>query len=333
MIDRRKFLRKTLLLSLLVGVKNSLPALPFARPPRHNAGFSKGKPVVLSTWDFGLIANQAALNTLEKNGSCLDAVEQGVKVIEADPNVTSVGYGGFPDREGKVTLDACIMDAQGNCGGVACLEDIMHPISVARKVMEDTPHVLLVGEGARKFALEKGFRTQNLLTAQAKKAWEDWKKESVYKTEINRERHDTIGMVAIDAGGTLAGACTTSGMSFKMRGRVGDSPIIGAGLYVDGEVGAATSSGLGEAVIKSAGSFLIVELMRHGLSPQEACEEAVRRIVARQKNYMDFQVGYLALSAAGESGAYSIHPGFTYTVTRGGKHEVFESESFTGKKK
>jgi L-asparaginase/N4-(beta-N-acetylglucosaminyl)-L-asparaginase len=328
MIDRRKFLQKTLLLSLFMGMKNALPALPFAHPRRHKAGSQKREPVVLSTWDFGLAANLAALNTLDKNGSCLDAVEQGVRVIEADPAVTSVGYGGYPDREGKVTLDACIMDAQGNCGGVACLEDIMHPISVARRVMEDTPHVLIVGEGARKFALEKGFRAQNLLTAQAKKAWEDWKKESVYKTEINRERHDTIGLLALDAEGTLAGACTTSGMSFKMRGRVGDSPIIGAGLYVDGEVGAATTSGLGEAVIKSAGSFLIVELMRHGRSPQEACEEAVRRIVAKQKNYMDFQVGYLALSAAGEVGAYSIHPGFTYTVSRGGKHEVFESKSY-----
>jgi L-asparaginase/N4-(beta-N-acetylglucosaminyl)-L-asparaginase len=332
MIDRRKFLQKTLLLSLLMGMKNALPALPFAHAQRHKAGSQKREPVVLSTWDFGLVANQTAMHALEKNGSCLDAVEQGVRVIEADPAVTSVGYGGYPDREGKVTLDACIMDAKGNCGGVACLEDIMHPISVARRVMEDTPHVLLAGEGARKFALEKGFRSQNLLTAQAKKAWEDWKKESVYKTEINRERHDTIGLLALDAGGTLAGACTTSGMSFKMRGRVGDSPIIGAGLYVDGEVGAATTSGLGEAVIKTAGSFLIVELMRHGRSPQEACEEAVRRIVAKQKNYMDFQVGYLALSAGGEVGAYSIHPGFTYTLSRGGKHEVFESKSYIVKK-
>lgn len=331
MIDRRKFLRKTLLLSLLMGMKNTLPALPFARSSRHNAGFSKEKPIVLSTWDFGLVANQAALNALDKNGSCLDAVEQGVKVIEADPNVTSVGYGGYPDREGKVTLDACIMDALGNCGGVACLEDIMHPISVARRVMEDTPHVLLVGEGAKKFALDQGFKAANLLTPGAKKAWEEWKKESLYKTEINRERHDTIGMVALDAGGTLAGACTTSGMSFKMRGRVGDSPIIGAGLYVDGEVGAATSSGLGEAVIKSAGSFLIVELMRQGLSPQEACEEAIKRIVAKQKNYMDFQVGYLALSAKGEYGAFSIHPGFTYTISSDGKHEVLESKSYIAK--
>lgn len=333
MIDRRNFLEKTLLFSLLMGIKNSLPAaLPFAPHPRPNAGFQKGKPVVLSTWDFGLTANKAAWIALEKNGSCLDAVEQGVRVIEADPSVTSVGYGGFPDREGKVTLDACIMDAAGNCGGVACLEDIMHPISVARKVMENTPHVLLVGEGAKKFALSQGFKAANLLTPEAKKAWEEWKKKAVYETEINRERHDTIGMVALDAGGALAGACTTSGMSFKMRGRVGDSPIIGAGLYVDGDIGAATATGLGEAVIKSAGSFLIVELMRQGMSPQQACEEAIRRIVARQ-DYQDFQVCYLALSVSGEYGAYSIHPGFTFTLSQDGAHRVFESDSYIAKQK
>ena len=315
-----------------MGVKNAFSALPFAAFHRQNAGSSTEGPVVLSTWDFGEVANREAWSTLEKGGSSLDAVEAGVGVIEADPDNSSVGYGGFPDREGKVTLDACIMDADGNCGGVCFLEDIMHPISVARKVMENTPHVLLAGEGAREFALSQGFERENLLTPKAKKAWKEWKKESVYKTEINRERHDTIGMVAMDGSGRLAGACTTSGLSFKLRGRVGDSPIVGAGLYVDGEVGAAAATGLGEAVIKTAGSFLVVELMRQGMSPMEACEEAVMRIVRKQA-YRDFQVCFMALNTEGVHGAFSIHPGFTYVLSRKGAHEMFHADSFIKKEK
>lgn len=328
MINRRSFLRKTIVVSALLGIKKSLPALPFGASLRPNAGLSKEGPVVITTWDFGPLVNATAWKTLEKNGNSLDAVEAGVKIAEADPEISSVGYGGLPDREGKVTLDACIMDDKGNCGGVCFLEDILHPICVARKVMEDTPHVLMAGEGARSFAIEQGFKTQNLLTPKAKQAWETWKKESVYETEINRERHDTIGMLALDAQGKLAGACTTSGMSYKLRGRVGDSPIIGAGLFVDGEVGAATSTGLGEEVIRCAGSFLIVELMRHGMSPQAACEEAIRRIVEKRPNYGEFQVCFLALSVSGEYGAYSIHPGFTYTLSKNGEHKVLESDFF-----
>lgn len=330
MINRRSFIRKTVLLTALLGVKKSLWALPFGFSRRPKAGSSKEEPVVLSTWDFGLAANNEAWKVLANGDSSVDAVESGVRVVEADPSVNSVGYGGLPDREGKVTLDACIMDADGNCGGVCFLEEIMHPVSVARKVMENTPHVLLAGSGARDFAVSQGFERQNLLTDEARRAWQEWKKERVFKTEINRERHDTIGMVALDKSGKLAGACTTSGLSFKLRGRVGDSPLIGAGLYVDGEVGVATATGLGEAVIKTAGSFLVVELMRQGMSPQEACEEAVMRIVRRQ-DYRNFQVGFLALSAGGEAGAYSIHPGFTYTLSRRGVHEVLEADSYLKK--
>ena len=330
MLNRRSFLQKTAILTALLGLKKSLFALPFAGSWRPKAGSSKEEPVILSTWDFGLAANKEAWRTLESGGSSLDAVESGVKVVEADPSINSVGYGGLPDREGKVTLDACIMDAAGNCGGVCFLEEIMHPVSVARRVMENTPHVLLAGEGAQDFALSEGFRKQNLLTDEARKAWEEWKKERIFKTEINRERHDTIGMVALDKNGKLAGACTTSGLSFKLHGRVGDSPIIGAGLFVDGEVGAATATGLGEAVIKTAGSFLVVELMRHGMSPQDACEEAVKRIVQKQ-DFGGFQVCFLALNTEGEHGAYSIHPGFTYTLSRGDVHKVLESDSYTKK--
>lgn len=327
MTDRRSFLRRTFLLSLLLGIKSTASALPLASFWRQKRGSSKEGPIVLSTWDFGESAHQAAWDTLKNGKGSLDAVEAGVRVVEADPNINSVGYGGLPDRDGKVTLDACIMDSEGNCGGVCFLEQIMHPVSVARKVMEETPHVLLAGEGALEFALAQGFRRQNLLTREAKKAWKEWKVERVFEAEINRERHDTIGMVALDAGGKPAGACTTSGLAFKLPGRVGDSPIIGAGLYVDGEVGAATATGLGEAVIKTAGSFLVVELMRQGMNPQQACEEAVLRMVQKQ-DYRNFQVGFIALDTDGAYGAYSIHPGFTYTVTKGGVQQVFEADSF-----
>lgn len=271
-------------------------------------------PVVISTWDHGMPANEAAWNILSNKGKALDAVEAGVMVPEGDPEVRTVGYGGFPDREGKVTLDACIMDKNGNCGAVAFLQHIMHPIAVARKVMEDTPHIMLAGEGALQFALEKGFKKENLLTAQSEKDWKQWLKESEYKPVINIENHDTIGMLALDEHGNLAGACTTSGAAFKMHGRIGDSPIIGAGLFVDNEVGAATATGLGEAVIRVVGSHLVVEFMRQGNSPQQACKLAVERIISKHKSVEDLQVGFIALNKQGEYGGYSIHKGFNYAI-------------------
>ena len=273
-----------------------------------------GKPVVISTWDFGVAANAAAWQVLSKGGRALDAVEAGEKVPEADPKVNSVGYGGLPDRDGRVTLDACIMDENDRCGAVAFLEHIMHPISVARKVMEDTPHVMLVGEGALNFALEKGFQKQNLLTPEAEAAWKEWLKTAKYEPVINSERHDTIGMLALDANGRLSGACTTSGMAWKMNGRVGDSPIIGAGMYVDNEVGAACATGVGEAVIRTVGSHLVVELMRQGRTPQQACVAAVERIRKKYPDYGKVQVGFLALNKKGEYGAYAIQKGFNYAV-------------------
>jgi N4-(beta-N-acetylglucosaminyl)-L-asparaginase len=284
---------------------------------------------VVSTWDFGIAANQAAWAILGKGGHALDAVETGVQVPESDLKNHSVGRAGYPDRDGHVSLDASIMDADGNCGAVAAIEHIAHPISVARRVMERTPHVLLVGEGALQFALEQGFKKEELLTPESEKAWHEWLKTAKYKPSINSEvrdyggtgmpggahNHDTIGMLAIDAQGRLAGACTTSGMAWKMRGRVGDSPIIGAGLYVDGEIGGATSTGVGEEVIRNAGSFLVVELMRQGRSPQEACKEAVMRIVRRRPEASKtLQVGFLAMNRAGEVGAYAIQRGFSYAV-------------------
>jgi N4-(beta-N-acetylglucosaminyl)-L-asparaginase len=276
------------------------------------------KPIVLSTWRFGIEANAAAWEILSKNGRALDAVEAGVKIPEGDPNERSVGYGGRPDRDGKVTLDACIMDEFSNIGAVACLEHIKHPISVARAVMEKTPHVMLVGKGALQFALSQGFKKENLLVEASEKEWKEWLKTSQYKPIANVENHDTIGMIALDANGNLSGACTTSGMAFKMHGRVGDSPIIGAGLYVDNEIGAATATGHGEEVIRITGCHLVVELMRQGLSPQKACEEAVMRIVKLTKNrgkeLKDIQVGFIALNKKGEYGSYCIQGGFNYAV-------------------
>jgi N4-(beta-N-acetylglucosaminyl)-L-asparaginase len=273
------------------------------------------KPIVISTWAFGIQANEEAWKILANRGRALDAVEAGAKVPEGDPKETSVGYGGLPDRDGKVTLDACIMDEKGGCGSVAFLQDIVHPISVARMVMEKTPHVMLVGDGALQFALENGFTTKKLLTKESEKAWKEWAKKSEYKPVVNIENHDTIGILALDANGNLSGACTTSGMAYKMHGRVGDSPIIGAGLYVDNEIGAATSTGMGEEVIRNVGSFLVVELMRQGYSPEDACKEAVARIIKKNPaRAKEIQVGFLALNKNGEFGAYCIQSGFNYAV-------------------
>lgn len=271
------------------------------------------KPIVICTWNFHN-ATSKAWEVLKNGGNSLDAVEQGVMVEEADINNQTVGIGGRPDRDGNVTLDACIMDKNGNCGAVLCIQNIAHPISVARKVMEDTPHVMLAGKGAEQFAYEKGFEKVDLLTEQSKKEWLEWKKTAKYETIINIENHDTIGMLAIDKNGDIAGACTTSGMAYKYAGRVGDSPIIGAGLFVDNEVGGATATGVGEEVVRTVGSFLIVELMRQGKSPQEACEEGVKRIMAKNKDRNDFQIGFIAINKKGETGGFCIHPGFSYSM-------------------
>lgn len=290
------------------------------------------KPIVLSTWNFGIQANAAAWEVLKNNGRALDAVEAGVKIPEGDPNERSVGYGGRPDRDGKVTLDACIMDEFSNIGSVACLQHIKHPISVARAVMEKTPHVMLVGDGALQFALSQGFKKENLLVEESEKEWKEWLKTSQYKPIANIENHDTIGMIALDAQGNLSGACTTSGMAFKMHGRVGDSPIIGAGLYVDNEIGAATATGHGEEVIRITGCHLVVELMRQGKSPQKACEEAVARIVKLTKNrgkeLKDIQVGFIALNKKGEYGSYCIQGGFNYAVQDASGSKLIDANYF-----
>jgi N4-(beta-N-acetylglucosaminyl)-L-asparaginase len=292
-----------------------------------NINFSN-KPLVISTWNFGLAANEAAWKILNKGGRALDAVEAGAKVPEADPTETSVGYGGLPDRDGFVTLDACIMDESGNCGSVAFLQDIVHPISVARAVMEKTPHVMLVGDGALQFALANGFQRKKLLTPESEKAWKEWSKKAEYKPVINIENHDTIGILALDQAGNVSGACTTSGMAYKMHGRVGDSPIIGAGLYVDNEVGAATATGMGEEVIRIVGCHLVVELMRQGRTPDEACREAVTRIVKKNpEKAKTLQVGFLALDKQGNYAAYCLQQGFTFAVHSSAGNKLYDSQS------
>jgi N4-(beta-N-acetylglucosaminyl)-L-asparaginase len=277
-------------------------------------------PVVIATWNVPA-ATAKAWEVVQNGQTALEAIEQGCMVEEANADGQSVGIGGLPDRDGKVTLDACIMNKQGNYGAVVCMQNIVHPISVARKVMEDTPHVILAGKGAEEYAVSIGFKRESLLTETSKKAWEEWKKTSLYKPIINIENHDTIGMLAIDKNGDISGGCTTSGLAYKMAGRVGDSAIIGSGLFIDNEIGGATATGLGEEVLKTVGSFLIVELMRQGKSPQEACEEAIGRIIKKTPDFKDFQVGYIAVNKAGETGAYCIHEGFTMMQYKNEKNE------------
>lgn len=327
MVSRRNFISKS---TLAVSGAMLAPRV-FANTVQT---VSTSFPIVISTWEHGLPANEAAWNILIEGGYSLDAVEAGVRVPEGDPNVTSVGIGGIPDASGEVTLDACIMDEKGRAGSVSYLQHIVHPVSVARLVMEKTPHVMLSGDGALKFALENGFKKEKLLTKEQKREWKKWKKENETFTNkinfenVNHDNHDTIGMLAIDKEGRLCGACTTSGLGYKLPGRVGDSPIIGAGLFVDGEIGGAVATGTGELVMKTLGSFLVVELMRAGMSPQKACEEAVRRIVKKIPDYEMHQIGYLALSANGEYGSFCLQRGFNYALKTADQTELIEVEAW-----
>ncbi|WP_025762307.1 isoaspartyl peptidase/L-asparaginase family protein [Dyadobacter tibetensis] len=338
--NRRSFLRLSAL------------AVPFSQIGSALAHGPVKKPIVISTWDSGQIANGAAWPILARGGKALDAVEQAGIAIENDINCC-VGLGGNPDRDGYVTLDACIMDEKSNCGSVAFLERIKHPVSVARKLMETTPHVFLAGVGAQQFALQNGFELEpEALSPSAQKTYDKWLEKAEYKPVINIEleqnkgkghgpfaparledgsfNHDTMGTLALDANGDVSGMCTTSGMGFKMRGRVGDSPIIGAGLFVDNEVGAATSSGQGEEVIRVCGTHLVVEFMRSGLSPEKACKKAIERIVKpNPERAKTFQVGFIAINKKGEIGAYAIQKGFNYTVTeQGGAHKISNAKCY-----
>lgn len=339
MVNRRKFLQSSVLTSIAAG----LGKISFSANTNDSV---IGKPLVISTWDAGIAANKGAWEILGKGGRALDAVEAGVMVTESEQSCC-VGLGANPDRDGFVTLDACIMDEFANCGSVAFLERIKHPISVARRVMEKTPHVMLVGSGAQQFAVAEGFPLEKQeLSEDAKRSYEQWLKKSEYKPVVNIENskghgpfapqylengelnHDTIGMVAMDAKGNLSGSCTTSGMGFKMRGRLGDSPIIGAGLFVDNEVGAATATGQGEDVIRIAGSHTVVELMRQGLSPEMACKKAVERILRiKGEKAKEIQIGFIAINKKGQYGGYALQKGFSFAVKSDKEEKLYKAKS------
>ena len=334
-MKRRNFLQKAALGSVGIttlgaSLKATAATSKKAKTTLRSQTSDASLPVVIATWSVAQ-ATKKAWQSMEQGSSALDAVIAGCGVEEANAQVQSVGIGGLPDREGRVTLHACVMNEKGDYGAVLCMQNIKHPIAVARKVMEDTPHVILAGVGAEEFAVSQGFKRENLLTEQSKKDWETWKKTSKYKPIINIENHDTIGMLAVDKNGTISGGCTTSGLAYKMAGRVGDSAIIGSGLFVDNEIGAATATGLGEEVLKTVGSYLIVELIRQGKSPQEACELAIKRIIEKTPNFEDFQVGYIAVNKKGETGAYSIHEGFTATTYQDQKNTTFNPNLYNKK--
>lgn len=308
-MSRRKFIKNTVL--------GSIATSGFGITVKNPKNKELAVPRIISTWKHGVEANKISWQKLKNGEGGLTAVEYGVRDSENNPDERSVGYGGLPDREGKVTLDACIMNSNNDCGSVSFLENIKNPISVARLVMEKTPHVMLSGKGAYDFAIKNGFKRENLLTEQSKKDWEDWLKKSEYKPVINIENHDTISMLLIDSDRNLFGACTTSGAAWKMHGRVGDSPIIGSGLFLDNDVGAAAATGLGEAIIRTSGSAMVVELMRQGYSPFEACEAIVQRISNIHKNRPDWdylQVGFIAMNKSGDYAGYSLRKGFEYAV-------------------
>jgi len=309
-MKRRDFLRSS---ALGLAVPSSLMNADTLKANKNN-------PVICSTWNFGLPANELAWKVLDNGGKAMDAAEAGARHAESDPENSSVGFGGLPDEKGNVTLDACVMDSTGNAGSVAFLQNIKHPVSVARKIMEETKHVMLVGEGARQFAVSNGFEEINLLTEQSEKDWKKWLKERREMTP--HETHDTLSVLVQDKMGDLAGACTTSGWAYKLHGRVGDSPIIGAGLFVDNEVGCAAATGLGEEVIKTTGSFLVVELMRQGYDPTKACEEALNRVIKAHNGNPDFQIGYIALRKDGEIGSACLKWSFEYALARGGVNKL-----------
>lgn len=327
-MQRRKFIKQSVQGSIALSLGATV--LSCVEPKKTATMKNTTKPVSICTWGFTK-ANETAGLALENGYNALDAAIKGVAVEEENVKNTTVGKGGAPDREGNVTLDACVMNSNGDAGAVVCVENITNVAALAKVVMEDTPHVMLAAKGAEELAYEKGFVSENLLTENSERAYREWLKTSEYKPIINIENHDTIGILCMDTNGDIAGACTTSGLSYKMRGRVGDSPIIGSGLFIDNEVGGAAATGMGEEIMKTVGSFLIVELMRQGKSPQEACEEAVQRVVSKNSGYKEFQVAYIAMNKKGETGSYCIHPGFAMMEYKDQKNTRIESDSYIKK--
>ena len=333
MMDRREFVKSGVLAGLGFSLAGNAGRATRAAATAEGAGAAPETaargPRMISTWRSGIAANTRGLEVIKGGGKALDAVQQGVMVVEADPENMSVGYGGLPNAEGVVELDAAIMDgASLEAGSVAALQGIMHPVAVARKVMEETPHVLLVGDGARRFALSRGFESVNLLTPEALKAWQE---RGGFRTRETTDDHDTIGMVAMDVNGDMAATCTTSGLSWKLPGRVGDSPLVGHGLYCDNRAGGAAATGVGEEVIKVCGSYQVVEFMRQGLEPVEAIRRVLERILRRDSRNRERQVAFVAMRADGEVGYASLRPGFQASVYLGGEHELRDATSLIGK--
>jgi len=328
-ISRKQFIKTTSIIGSGIAVS---PFLPQNISPKSFTSRNT-KPIVISTWNHGMPAGEKSIELLMKDRNLIDAIENGINLIENDPSNHSVGLGGYPDSSGEVTLDASIMNSDGNAGGVGYLKNIKNAISVARLVMEKTPHVLLVGEGAQKFALSEGFKKENLLTDEVKLNYEKWKAEHKKMFDPVLRNHDTIGLLAMDKNGNIAGGVSTSGWANKMPGRVGDSPIIGAALYVDNEVGAACATGLGENVIKTAGSFLVVEKMREGYSPLEACKIAVNRLKKIHSKEKNYQVAYIALNKNGEHAGYSYKNGFEYAVVTNNSSKLLQADFLFKKNK
>ncbi len=320
-----KFQRRSLI--KLFGLSVLSPLAASSCSLNRSKDLSVSGPQVLTTWNHG-VANKIALDSMNEGMTLSDSLVKAISHVENDPKDQSVGYGGRPDEDGTVTLDACIMDENGECGSVTYIQDIKNPIEAARLVKDYSPHVILSGAGAQKFALAHGMQLTDLLSPESRMQYQEWKRKGAkYKTEANIENHDTIGMLCRNKEGNIAGGCSTSGMAFKSAGRVGDSPIIGAGLYVDNRIGASTATGLGEIVLKNLSTFLVVELMRNGKSPQDACVEAIQRIIASYKIKKD-QVGLIAINKVGEIGAASILPGFFYSYTDQKEIVVNEAVSY-----
>ena len=298
--SRREFLRDaTIATTLIATAARAQQQKPKAAP----------QPIVIATWDYGKDLCAAAQKVFAKGGDLLDALEKGVNVVEDDPNVKTVGYNGWPNEDGVTQLDASIMDGRTHrAGAVGALERIKNPLSVARKVMEKTEHVMLVGAGALAFAKKQGFKEQDLLSAAVRAEWEKLRKDSP-ETFWKTDNHDTVCAIGRDAAGNLASVVSTSGLRNKLAGRLGDSPIIGAGNYCDNDVGAACATGIGELAIRSAASFAIVERMRAGVEPKAACEEIMQRMIAKHpyvKTDPNAQLAFIAMNKDGAYGAAAL---------------------------
>ena len=322
-VDRRAFMRSVSAAAAIGATELSAAGEPGGAP-------DAGQPVFLSTWAHGKPANERAAEVFRQGGSLLDAIEKGINVPENDPSVTSVGYGGLPNSQGVVELDAAIMDGMRHRAGAVCsLREIKNPISVARLVLEKTKHTTLAGDGALRFALRMGFEPQQLLTPESLKKWMDWKSNPKRETFWldPTQNHDTIGMVATDGKGHVVSGCSTSGLAWKIPGRVGDSPLIGCGVYADDNVGAASATGDGDLMTNYCTSVSIVHLMARGASPQDACAELLQHMAKTDPKNKSADACVIAMNTRGDTGAASMRSGYRlkYALWRNGESQLLEA--------